>query len=177
MANSSKQASIISIKYKPYIGLFLYLAFLVGIFYVGDECYKMIQKQTDDINSKKLEIAHQRQSIEDIRYMQRLTPDFPEKVSVLDNLIFETSDVGASQFLAQIEAISKKSKVSINSINPSIEGNRISAELVVTGREAAVKNFLKNIENNKLIINVNSISVAYNEDGGASATIGLVTGG
>jgi hypothetical protein len=177
LANSSKQASIISIKYKPYIGVFLYLAFLVGIFYVGDVCYDMIQKQDADIKTNKTEIAYQKQVIEDIRYMKRLTPDFPEKVSVLDNLIFETNDVGASQFLAQIESISKKSKVSIFSIKPTLEGGRISAELQVMGSKAAVKDFLKNLENNKLIINVNNISITYGESGDASATIGLVTGG
>lgn len=177
MANSSKQASIISIKYKPYLGVFLYLAFLVGIFYVGDICYDMIQKQDADIKAKKTEIAYQKQVIEDIRYMKRLTPDFPEKVSVLDNLIFETNDVGASQFLAQIEAISKKSKVSIFSIKPTVEEGRISAELQVTGSNSAIMDFLKNIENNKLIINVNSISMTYAEGGNTSATISLVTGG
>jgi len=177
LANSSKQASIISIKYKPYLGVFLYLAFLVGIFYVGDICYDMIQAQASDIKANKTEIAYQKQVIEDIRYMKRLTPDFPEKVSVLDNLIFETNDVGASQFLAQIEAISKKSKVSIYSIKPAIEEGRISAELQVTGSKAAAKDFLKNLENNKLIINVNNISITYTEDGNTSAIISLVTGG
>lgn len=172
-----KKKSILMKKYKPVIGIVLYVVSLVIIYLIADLFYQAVKKQETKITDQKNLIPQKEQTIKDILLIKDTFPDFQDRVRILDSLVFHESDVGASQFLAQIDQIAKKSNVRINSISPSSEEGRVSATLVISGDQSSTLRFIKNIEKNMLIINVEKLTMTIGSGNNLTTVINLKTGG
>lgn len=163
-------------KYKSYFGILIFLSVLVLIYFLGGFLNGYLGKQQETVKQKKFDLNQEKQTVSDLKNIKDTIPDFPQQVGILDKLVLSKSGVGGKQFLAQIEVIGKKSNVRLNTITLTSQQNNISAEIQVSGKKSDVEDFLVNLENNMLIINVEKIIISNVGTNDISSIISIVTG-
>jgi len=145
-------------RYSVSISIILFATVIVlSYLFALEPFYKTILKEEAEVKTKAEEVNNRKLGIEQLAKLKEEIPDFPQKTQLLEKMVAAQKD--PTQFLAQIEKISKDSNVALNSITPELNQSTVAVKLEVMGSYANLKSFLNNLENNLMIIDVISFSV------------------
>lgn len=146
------------LRYIYWVNLLTFFLVMVGSYlFILKPLYISVEKKEKELGAKSENLKQREINFNQFSKLKEEFPDFPSKVALLDKIAASEDDPG--QFLAQIDKIAKDSNMTLTSITPDLTGSKISATVVLGGSYDNFMNFLENIENNQLIMNVSGLSV------------------